>query len=527
MMNIKTIMARGLRSARTLFVFAGILLANQSYSGQNFYVSPQGSDSNNGSITLPWKNLAFAVRRVSAGDTIVMRGGTHIVGEVWIDRNKGMGGRPGQYLTIKAYPGEEPILQPGRRRLILWADYVRVEGLHFIMPWRCDAFGGGLQIINNKFTGPQPKFGAIETGGTDILVEGNFIEYDDTGGNTQDHGIYVHAGERIIIRDNTVIGSKGYGIHVFDEHKSADPAEWAANPFVMRDYVLEGNFVAESQERSGLIIAKGRGGNYITLENMTVGNNVFVGNAQFGLFIREGENIKVYNNTLYLNAFASLLIRYPSPEGGGVPASDITIVNNIFVTPVSKAHVRNTSSGANLVLQNNLYNSSPFLEGITDPNAIVGDPQFVDPRKYDFHLQASSPAIDAGIDVGLPFQGSAPDLGAYEFDESPTGVEESESQPKRFYLHQNYPNPFNPETKIVYDVLAQAHITINVYALTGRKVETLVNEEKASGSYVVQWDGKDARGKSVPSGIYFYRLEVLFEDNHAVFRDTKRMILLR
>ena len=38
---------------------------------------------------------------------------------------------------------------------------------------RCDAYGVGLQIINNKFTGPQPQFGAIQTGGTDILIEGN------------------------------------------------------------------------------------------------------------------------------------------------------------------------------------------------------------------------------------------------------------------------------------------------------------------------------------------------------------------
>lgn len=42
------------------------------------------------------------------------------------------------------------------------------------------------------------------------------------------------------------------------------------------------------------------------------------------------------------------------------------------------------------------------------------DPMFVDPLNDDFHLQPGSPAIDAGMDVGLPFQGIAPDIGAYE-----------------------------------------------------------------------------------------------------------------
>ena len=114
------------------------------YAGQTYYVSTQGSNSNNGSFNAPWRNLEFAVTVARAGDTIIMRGGTHIVDEVFIDRNKGRGGAPGQYLTIKAFAGEEPILQPNSRWLLIWADYVRVEGLHFIMPcgvmhmvWAC------------------------------------------------------------------------------------------------------------------------------------------------------------------------------------------------------------------------------------------------------------------------------------------------------------------------------------------------------------------------------------------------------
>ncbi len=392
---------------------------------QNYYIAPDGANSNAGSINSPWRSLDYAVRVARTGDSIIMRGGIYNMGELLIDSRKGMGGRPGQYLTIKAFNGEEPILR-GRRRLIVHANYVRLEGLHFVMPWRCEAFGRGIQIVNNKFTGPQPKFGAIETGGLDILIEGNVIRYHGSDGGTQDHGIYVHKSERITLRNNTIIGSKGYGIHVYDEHKSVNPSSWAAHPFVMKDYLIEGNFVANSRERSGMVIGKGRGGNFITLENIIVRNNVFARNKEFGLLIREGRNITVLNNTFYFNKLASILIRYPSE--GLKPVSQVTIKNNIFVSH-GRGHVGNTSNGDDITLENNLYNSEPRLKGIVDPNPIVGDPHFVDVTSDDFRLQPSSQAIDVGIYEGLPFNGSAPDLGAFEFYDSYNDILSEEAPP--------------------------------------------------------------------------------------------------
>ena len=121
-----------------------------AYSGQTYYISTQGSNSNNGSINSPWGSLEFAVTVATAGDTIIIRGGTYFMDEVLIDRTKGRGGAPGQYLTIKNFSGEQPFLRYNSRRFIIWADYVRVEGLHLEMPWRFDVFGAGNQIVNNK-----------------------------------------------------------------------------------------------------------------------------------------------------------------------------------------------------------------------------------------------------------------------------------------------------------------------------------------------------------------------------------------
>lgn len=394
-----------------LFICLGASLV----SGRTLYVAPHGSNSGSGSLNSPLGSLTHAVRVAKAGDTIILRGGVYTMHEVWLDRRKGMGGSPKNYLTIKAKEGEEPVLRPGSRRFIIHADYVHVEGLHFLMPWRLEAFGRGLRIINNKFSGPQPKYGAIEIGGGDIVVEGNEIEITVAAGNTRDHGIYVHRGQKIRIRNNRIVGTNGYGIHLYDEHKSAKPATWRAQAFVMKDYVISGNFVGSSRSRSGIIVAKGRGGQHIELKNISIHNNVLFGNAIFGLLIREGRNIEVYNNTFYLNRAGALLVRDPSHEGVE-PASDVTIKNNIFVTMPNKGHVGNKSPGKKIILENNLYDKKPGLLNLKDANPIIGSPQFRDLGADDFRLKPTSPGIDAGVDVGLPYHGTAPDLGAFEFE---------------------------------------------------------------------------------------------------------------
>ena len=108
-------------------------------------------------------------------------------------------------------------------------------------------------------------------------------------------------------------------------------------------------------------------------------------------------------------------------------------------------------------------------------------------------------------------------------DEFLTGVVDGPSgqTPREFSLGQNYPNPFNPSTSIRYDVPATANVSLLVYDILGRNVRTLLNKQHNAGSYSVEWDGKNADGALVTSGIYFYRLEA------GQFAITKKMVLLR
>jgi hypothetical protein len=94
-----------------------------------------------------------------------------------------------------------------------------------------------------------------------------------------------------------------------------------------------------------------------------------------------------------------------------------------------------------------------------------------------------------------------------ELDLTTVGVEsKTDKLPVEFSLEQNYPNPFNPTTDISYTVPA-GDVRLDIYNALGQKVKTLVDQNVLAGKYSAQWDGTNADGHHVTSGLYFYRLE--------------------
>jgi hypothetical protein len=88
--------------------------------------------------------------------------------------------------------------------------------------------------------------------------------------------------------------------------------------------------------------------------------------------------------------------------------------------------------------------------------------------------------------------------------------------PEGYELFQNYPNPFNPSTTIEYSISKESRVSIIVYDITGREIETLVNEVKRAGYYTVQFNAS-----RLSSGIYFYRI------TSGDFVQTKKMVLIK
>jgi parallel beta-helix repeat protein len=377
------------------------LLVNQilhPQTGNVYYVSTSGRDSNDGSIDSPWASLDHAIEVARAGDTIMMRGGEYNTNEVWIRGDRGMGGADGQYLTIKNYPGEVASVG-GSRWMDLEADFVRIEGLHFRMPYSLDVGGEGNQIVNNTFYGPQPDYAAIMCGGTNNLIQGNRIEITG-GGSTLDHGIYLLSSTGITIRGNYISGFYGYGIHMYDE----DKGDHRLKPY--ENILIERNIVVGSPNRSGIIL--GAHDSTVSINNVVIRNNVVFNNADAGILIKYEpiSNIQIYNNTIYSNAGGILIF---------TAIDHLEIVNNIFASN-RDGHIEISGNLTNSTITHNLYDQPANVgSGTTDAHPVFGNPLFVNANSGDFHLQAGSPAIDAGLDVGMPYTGTAPDLGAYEY----------------------------------------------------------------------------------------------------------------
>ena len=104
-----------------------------------------------------------------------------------------------------------------------------------------------------------------------------------------------------------------------------------------------------------------------------------------------------------------------------------------------------------------------------------------------------------------------------------TSAEESEpSLPRAFELDQNFPNPFNPETTIRFRIGPRpAQAKLIVYNLLGQQVRVLADRAFEAGTHEVRWDGRDSGGRTVGSGVYFYRLTA------GTANEVRKMVLLK
>lgn len=96
--------------------------------------------------------------------------------------------------------------------------------------------------------------------------------------------------------------------------------------------------------------------------------------------------------------------------------------------------------------------------------------------------------------------------------------------PQETALHANYPNPFNPETWIPYQLAAPSEVTLTIYDMNGGVVRHLEIGHQPAGLYrshsrALHWDGRNDRGESVVSGLYFYTLSA------GDFTATRKMLI--
>jgi len=154
-----------------------------------------------------------------------------------------------------------------------------------------------------------------------------------------------------------------------------------------------------------------------------------------------------------------------------------------------------------------------------------------------FSLMGTSIPVGEGVLTNVAWDGDQQDLWGY-LDLAVTNIagpggtaltyeigdpflNTDETIVNEFKLDNNYPNPFNPTTKIDFQVAQPGDVTLVVYDILGHEITTLVSGFHTPAQYTVTWDGTNASGNQVSSGIYYYKM---ISGN---FVDTKKMMYVK
>jgi hypothetical protein len=230
------------------------------------------------------------------------------------------------------------------------------------------------------------------------------------------------------------------------------------------------------------------------------------------------------NDSLYGILTNGKLIRI-NPENGdtvGVSSTGVTSINGLAAHPATNDLWIMKSDGR-------LYQAYRFEA----PGRLVLTPGLSSARDLAFgangtlfalvNTGADLYVIDTTAGASVLWSTGVSGLNGLALRGNLVGIQEPQAGliPSKFALHQSYPNPFNPSTTIRYEVPADSRVQIKVYNTIGQMVATLVDKRMKAGAYEVQWNGRNASGVLVSSGVYLYTMEA------AGFRKSRKMILLK
>src|SRR5664279_1450143 len=422
---------------KTLILF--FLYVSLTLSGATYYVAPNGSDSNPGTMTQPFFTLNKAWTVVAAGDIIYMRGGTYNYGTV-MNSLSGKSGTSGNTIKVWAYPGEYPVIDYAGVNLTGQKIGLRLNSISYV-------HFKGFRIANmaQENTGNAwPHYGIILYNDVSNCIFEQ-IEVDHIGGT----------GFTIADRCNNNLFLN------CDSHHHADP--YSSEPYGMSDGFESGSHGANTstnntfrgcrawsnsddgwdfRQADGVYTVDGcwsfRNG-FIPGTSTTGGNG---DGYKLGGKTSPPTNdiLRTIKNSLAFENRATGIT--PEPDGSG----NIFGLDVINCTSYKNARdlgegintgnynnytrVRNTIAYANI--HSNVWmqggavhdhNSWDIPKTVTDADFQSVNSSGVDgPRQSDgslpittfLHLAAGSPLIDVGVNVGLAYAGTAPDLGAFE-----------------------------------------------------------------------------------------------------------------
>lgn len=428
-------------TASPLAIIATPAFADSGFAGNTFYVAPGGNDNAAGTQAAPWASIARAQTVATAGDTVLFRGGNYVftsglntcrsqtdtVNTITLSKS----GTSGNMIRYWAFPGEKPVFDFSRmtsdcriKGFNVTGNFIHLKGLEVT----------GVRQNNNK---------NHESWGIWVSGSNNTFELINAHHN-MGPGLFIQNGSA-----NLVLNS--------DSHDNYDP--------------MTSNGAGESADGFGAHISAGRPGNVfrgdrawnnsddgfdlinafssVTIENSWTWHNGFIPGTNTSVGNGNGFKMGGYGGGFVSNG-AKHTLRFSvsfNNKAAGVYANHHTLANDYFNNTSYNNHpdfnmLGINSSGAAIGignLRNNIAYTGTLLSNTNGTSATfnswnlsvtLSDAQFQSvstsgwdaPRQADgslpvltqLHLAATSTLINKGTNVGLPFNGSAPDLGAFE-----------------------------------------------------------------------------------------------------------------
>ncbi|MFZ4590842.1 MAG: T9SS type A sorting domain-containing protein [Ignavibacteria bacterium] len=338
----------------------------------------------------------------------------------------------------------------------------------------------------------------LAVSGNNVFAGGNgggIIISTNYGINWAQTGLTEYGFESICINGNNIYaGSSGVGVYL-STNNGTNWSQAGLNNKIISSIVTSGNNIFAATWDSGVykstnncISWNSTQLNNIGIQKLAVnGNNIFAGtnnlNEGSGVYLSTNEGIN-WNLTSLIHCRAYCF-----------EFKDNNVFTFALTTPLSERGIYlSSNNGGNWLIKNQGFGNIPLV----------------------ISLLAVNNYIFAGTSYNSIWRRSLSEI---------IGIQNiSTETPLQFSLYQNYPNPFNPTTRIKYDVPSLSFpnvsignpVVLKVYDITGREIQTLVNERLLAGTYETTFDGS-----MLNSGVYFYKLTT---DG---FSESKRMILLK
>lgn len=509
---------------KIIFIIIALCLPS-AVPAAEIYVSTTGNDTTNtGTFDLPFGTITKAILVAVMGDTILVRGGVYTL-TATISIGSSKSGTDSLKYHLLAYGNERPLLDfssmpvsSSNRGIYLRGSYWHLKGM--------DVKGAGDNGINisgsnnlvefcsfykNRDTGLQLSGGASNNR---IINCDSYYNADPGQGNADGFAPKLDVGS----------GNYFYGCRAWQNSDDGWDGYLRPRPLAKITTTLENCWCFMNGYLENWSASYGNGNGYkmggsdsanlahdFILKNCLAFDNRVKGFDQNN---NRGSMI-LYNCTGYGNLSKNYSI------SGYIDSGESLVVKNSVVLGTLG------SLGSYAIQEANSW-LTPFTPAAEADFVSIDSSGVRGPRKADgslpdvtfLHLAQGSQFIDGGVDLGLPFNGTAPDLGAFETNYA-VDVAADENFPGRYLLGPNYPNPFNPTTACFAEIPAKARVGAVIYDILGKKIRTLLDEEKEAGAFRIVWNGKGDAGEDMPGGVYYLRLTA---GGHQA---TRKLILMK